>query len=62
MCLFACSYVHNKISIDVIGMEQKCPYNDDFKCKTSGVCIRSQYVCNGQINCNDGSDEENCGM
>ena len=45
-----------------IGMKQECPYNDDFKCRTSGVCIRSQYVCNGQNNCNDGSDEQNCGM
>ena len=44
-----------------VGMKQECPYNDDFKCKTSGVCIRSQYVCNGQNNCHDGSDEQNCG-
>lgn len=54
--------MYSKLSIYIVGMEQKCPYNDDFRCKTSGVCIRAQYVCNGQSNCNDGSDEENCGM
>ena len=37
-----------------------CPYSDDLRCSTSQVCIRAEYMCNGYINCEDGSDEKDC--
>jgi len=46
--------------ICVIGIQRKCPYDGDFKCKDSGRCMRARFVCNGRNFCSDGSDEQNC--
>ena len=46
----------------VVGKQQRCPYDGDFKCKTSGRCFRPWYVCDGYTHCKDGSDEQSCGM
>ena len=42
-------------------MQRRCPYEGYFRCKSNGTCIHTQYVCDGDNNCLDGSDEENCG-
>lgn len=37
-----------------------CPENQ-FRC-SDGSCINYKLRCNGEFDCRDGSDENNCGM
>ncbi|UJR15454.1 hypothetical protein I4U23_002397 [Adineta vaga] len=37
-----------------------CESADLFRCKTSNFCINRTYVCDGDLDCSDSSDEENC--
>lgn len=32
----------------------------EFKCKTTGKCINIAWKCDGDKDCRDGSDEEDC--
>ena len=37
-----------------------CPFPGDMRCNSSQACIRSDRWCNNYIDCDDGSDEDNC--
>ena len=37
-----------------------CPYIDDRRCVATQACIRADKWCNGNKDCDDGSDEECC--
>ena len=39
-----------------------CLAEDDFRCESSGACIRRAQVCDGITHCSDRSDETNCSM
>ena len=41
-------------------VERQCFAVDDFRCTTTGACIRSYKVCDGTVDCSDRSDEESC--
>ena len=49
-------------------VSRPCPYDGDFKCNDTGVCLRSTDVCNGYSECqyrygsDSDYDEQNCGM
>ena len=51
--LLVCIYITGTVS---------CPYDTDFRCPQSGVCIRYYDVCDGYSQCNHGEDEQNCSM
>ena len=39
-----------------------CPYNDYFECDNGLECVPEDDRCNGEDDCLDGSDEDNCSM
>ena len=44
----------------VFADQRECFATDDFRCQTTGACIRNVQVCDGQQHCSDNSDEEDC--
>lgn len=44
---------------DIFCLEHRECWHGEFKCKNS-ECIRPGYLCDGEVNCVDGSDEEFC--
>ena len=41
-------------------VQRACLAEDDFRCRTTGACIRKVLVCDGTQHCSDSSDEEDC--
>ena len=37
-----------------------CESNSEFQCRYTSKCIRATYVCDGDNDCGDGSDEDDC--
>ena len=58
-------YVHldncfvTNVHIYIIGAKP-CPFPGDLRCNSSQACVRYDQWCNNQIDCDDGSDEDNC--
>lgn len=40
---------------------EECPKETDFMCRSDKTCIDSELMCNQHFDCDDHSDEENCG-
>ena len=55
------TYVYNFSCTLIIYLGARpCPFSGDMRCNSSQACIRASLWCNNQIDCDDGSDEDNC--
>ena len=60
MCITCCSLVIQCNEVPISISCPDCPENG-FRCDKSKLCIDSFSVCDGKDDCDDGSDERNCG-
>jgi len=51
-----CSCKMDSVSVMVVTVA--CP-DDDWACE-DGLCIPANWICDGEIHCEDFSDEQNC--
>jgi hypothetical protein len=59
MCL--CWHRSIIIVLAIPTKESSCDDHYYWKCKDTDKCILDSNRCNGEVDCNDGSDELNCG-
>lgn len=45
----------------IVGPAYRCDNHTEFDCITNYRCVPLWAVCNGQNDCRDNSDEQNCG-
>lgn len=60
MQMFSYVCIHTSIVTYVYAGKIPCPYDGDYRCPRSGVCIRNYQVCDGTSQCRHGEDEQNC--
>ena len=62
-------YIHLDLvcKLYCVTVSKPCPYDGDFKCNDTGLCLRSIDVCDGYSDCeysygsDSDYDEQNCG-
>ncbi|CAF0998634.1 unnamed protein product [Adineta steineri] len=59
-CNFVLDHLANLTTIIPPQIHMTCESADLFRCKTNDFCINRTYVCDGDLDCSDSSDEENC--
>ncbi|CAF3052787.1 unnamed protein product [Rotaria socialis] len=59
----ACNFVlhhFNNLTTTPTNIHISCESTNLFRCKTNNFCINRTFVCDGDLDCSDSSDEENC--
>ena len=49
-----CAYIIN------LGLTSNGCTEDEYRCQGGSTCIPSEWICDGEIDCSDGADEETC--
>ena len=52
--------VYSVCNINCAGVEERCP-GEMFQCQLEGNCIPANWTCDGHPDCDDKSDENDCG-
>lgn len=55
LCLAFVSLIYKNVAA------QDCETDTDFMCRSDKKCIDSSLMCDKKFDCDDRSDEENCG-
>ena len=61
ICSICCRTKYNMFLVRWCLAERTCR-PDQFKCANSGRCIPARWICDGDNDCGDMSDEQNCGQ